>query len=1120
MADNCQQCGRQNDPSAKFCVDCGAQLRRVCHACSSLIDVQVKFCPECGKPQSNAAAENQTTSEADWQPSSERRQVTVMFLDLVGSTALSAQLDAEDWREMLLEYQAVSVRAIEDVGGKVSRYLGDGMMVYFGFPQALEDAQQRAARAALAILDAIEALNESRFAALGIKLKVRIGIDVGRVITGEMGAGSTRESMDIVGATPNIAARLESLAPADCILLSAAVAERIAGHFELKAWGRQSLKGIAEPIEVFQLLGAKEHVRAVRVPAADVIYTGRETELATLAESWREAVEQRQPKLAIVEGEAGMGKSGLLQLFLDHPSMVDEKTVIWACSVFDSDTPLIPVWRRLAEDFGLQPDETEAQTSARIDAGLSICAEAEREALATVAEALLEHIHGRIRKSEGKEGDGGAGRRELFRALNDCLRHRADPLLLVLEDAHWADPSTLDLVDRILRQGTDWAVMLLVLTRPNDKPPWADIEGPRLALGGLPSDDCEKIILRLSQGKPMERALVERIIDSTDGTPLFVEELTKSILESGKLEERMGRLVLPSEASEFEAPGSLLDLLTVRLDGLGPAKETAQTAAVIGRGFRQDALSHMTGLPVDQVQAHLETLLLSGIVSRRSDSVAARYFFRHALYQKVAYESLLRRRRLLLHSAYLAWLEANPVAKSALLREQLAFHSQRAGQDDVAVTYWIEAGENATAASASQEAVRHFESGLRLLRDMPSSAENKILTLRLSALLGGALMMSKGPGAPETRVAYDRALKLCEELPQTQWHFPIYWGWWRISANFNVMLKRAERLVEIAETMNDLEYKLQAHHCLWVNAYMVGDHKTVLAHTAVGFDLYAEGNFSQSGSLYGGHDPKICGLGEKALSLWLMGQADEAFDTVKICLSWAEELGHLGSQLHALDIAVMLYHFRSDLDDVARIAARLREISDRQELDDYRAKADIFDGWCKLQGGDAAAGSALLEEGVAAMRLIGSREDFPVYFAMVAESRLRQKKPKEAIQLLTEGLEVVTQEGVAYWAPEIHRLSAEALWALEGQDAKAVDDHLEKALQMAEAQGALALVLRTTISKAQLLQLRGQTAAGLAALAAVLDRFQEGEGTRDLVVARKLAADIAANIGSDSHELA
>ena len=580
-----------------------------------------------------------------------------------------------------------------------------------------------------------------------------------------------------------------------------------------------------------------------------------------------------------------------------------------------------------------------------------------------------------------------------------------------------------------------------------------------------------------------------------------------------------GRLVLPASASELEAPGSLLDLLTVRLDRLGAAKETAQTAAVIGRDFRLDALSHMSGNAQDQIQVHLEELVGGDMVSEIEGGDGSRCQFRHALYQKVAYESLLRRHRRALHGAYLAWLDANPVAKNALLREQLAFHSELAGQDEAAVAFWIEAGENATSASASQEAVRHFESGLRVLRRQPRTQENLVIALKLYALLGGALMMSKGPGAPETRAAYDRALKLCQTLPQTQWHFPVYWGWWRISENFNVMLGRAERLVQVAEDMNDPEFSLQAHHCLWVNAYMVGDHEKVLEEATVGLKLYEEGNFSQSGSLYGGHDPKICGLGEKALSFWLMGKADRAAETLKLCLDWADELGHLGSHLHALDIALMLYHFRYDLAAVGRIAARLRDISERNELDDYRAKADIFEGWRLIEVGERMRGSELLEEGLADMRVVGSREDFPVYFCMLAESHLRQGKTELASALLREGGIILAEEGADYWAPEIHRLTAEALAATKEPDLSEVDRHLERALDIARSQGALALELRAATSKARLIGARGQVASAHDTLFKVMDRFEEGLDSHDFRQAAALLASLSVGGDPDQHVL-
>ena len=584
----------------------------------------------------------------------------------------------------------------------------------------------------------------------------------------------------------------------------------------------------------------------------------------------------------------------------------------------------------------------------------------------------------------------------------------------------------------------------------------------------------------------------------TGGVPLFVEELTKSLLEDGKLVERRGRLVMADFAPDLDTPVTILDLLTARLDALGSAKVLAQVAAVIGRSFDQDALAFVSLRDRCLVRQDLDSLIRSDFLIEQEDTGKGCFEFRHALYQKAAYDSLLRSRRRQLHARYLDWLESEPDRKAATPSELLAFYSEQAGFLENAVQHWIEAGEAANRASASQEAVQHFEGGLRILEDLPETAENRLLSLRLLALLGGSLLMSHGPGAPETREIYQRAVALCEALPESPWHFPAYWGWWRVSENFTVMLKRAERLVAVAECMKEPEFGLQAHHCNWVNAFMVGDHETCLRHARKGLEIYEEGQFSELGSLYGGHDPKVCGLGETALSKWLIGQADQALDQAERCLAWADEIGHLGSRLHALDIAVMLHHYRRDAAAVEPLARELKNIGEKNELDDYRAKSLIFEGWCHADRGDLGRGLELLEEGLYVMREVGTREDFPVYFSMLAECHRKLGHGERALELLKEGLAVIEEEGVAFWAPEIYRHGAETLMATAPRDARLIDDYLRKAIEISRAQKALALELRAACTRARRLEGLGSQGEALVLLREVTGRFTEGWGTRDL----------------------
>ncbi len=1104
---DCPGCGGAIAENAKFCGDCGHKVREACSACGALVGLAVNFCPDCGSQQSAAPA-------ATPRRSGENRQVTVMFLDLVDSTKFSQQFDAEDWRQVLLSFQQASVAAIERFGGHVSSYMGDGMMVLFGYPVAQEDAPLRAALAGLDVLKQVASLNRDTLVSMGIAIKIRIGIHSGRVVAGEMGAGAIREELAIVGVVPNIAARLESMAPHDSVVVSADMKRLIATHFQFESLGEHELRGISEPMEVFRLVGplAEPAVARPAIDLAGLPLSGREAEVDELAAVWRELSERGDTRLVSIVGEPGIGKTGLIGLFLQVAAVAESQVAVLTCSAFDRDSSFGPVKRMIATDLGLGPEATPddvrrefGKQEPGLDGG-------------DVREALAGLFLVRPSQTGAAGGDSSAARRGLFRALQRYLSRSGGPILLILEDAHWADPSTVELVDRILRQSEGHSVMVLVVTRPFAAFPWNELSQRRIRLRGLSAAACEALIRRLTGGLPLERRLLDWIMTNTDGVPLFIEEMTKSLLEGGQVVQRQGRLELPGQVGDLETPATIQDLLTVRLDKLGSAKDLVQVAAVIGVTFDREALAFVSQRGPEEVGPDLENLVrLDFLIASSEEEGEVTYRFRHALYQKAAYDSLLRRRRQELHSRYLEWLERDPVSKLSVPSGQLAFHSERAGLLDQAARHWIAAGEVATSASAAQEAVRYLESAGRVLGELPDSAENQTLALQAQALLGGALIQAKGPGAVETQEAYRRALALCEGQSETPWHFPAYWGWWRTADNFTEMLRRAERLVAVAETMKEPEFGLQAHHCNWVNAFMVGDHETCLSHAERGLTIYEKGQFSQLGSLYGGHDPKVCSLGETALSKWLIGQANDSLEAIGRATAWAKELGHLGSRLHALDIAVMLHHYRRDPAAVLPLAQEMKAIGESNELDDYRAKSMIFEGWCRADGDDLEGGAALLDEGLRVMRDVGTREDFPVYFAALADCRTRLGHPDAAIELLDEGLAVIAEEGVAYWAAEIHRLSAEACMSRASPDPARVNAHLSLALKVARSQGALSLELRAAHSMARWLKAGGETAKALALLEETVGRFTQGRDTRDLVEAGAAIEALKAEVGPASH---
>ena len=366
-------------------------------------------------------------------------------------------------------------------------------------------------------------------------------------------------------------------------------------------------------------------------------------------------------------------------------------------------------------------------------------------------------------------------------------------------------------------------------------------------------------------------------------------------------------------------------------------------------------------------------------------------------------------------------------------------------------------------------------------------------------MLGSTLIITEGPGSPgQPAEVYDKALKLCEQaLPETKWHFPAYWGWWRISENFSVMLNRAERLVQVADHMDEPEFGLQAHHCNWANSFLVGDHQSVFDHAFTGLQIYENGHFGQIGSLYGGHDPKVCALGELAFSKWLTGYPDQARGYAVKNLEWGEESGHLGSRLHALDQVTMFYHYVRDVDMVRTYAHEMRILGKKNELEDYHAKGMIFDGWWQCDEGLTEAGMKEIETGMTIMREVGTKEDFPVYHCMLAEGYRALGDFEAAIATLEEGLNVMKREGVAYWSAELYRHYAETLADMAVEDDAWIEAHLNESLKIAKKQKARSLELRSTASFAKVLSRQGKHEQAHDMLNTILNWFSEGSDTKD-----------------------
>ncbi|GAB5376064.1 MAG: adenylate/guanylate cyclase domain-containing protein [Acuticoccus sp.] len=1002
-----------------------------------------------------------------------------MFADLVGSTTLSVQLDAEDLREVVRDYRTICAAEIESRGGMIQSFAGDGLLAYFGYPIAREDAARSAVEAGLAIAETLRVLDHPITTARGLPLAARMAVHTGRVLIGEIGSGEAREMHAVTGINPNLAARLEALAPHNGVVISDATRQLVKGAFRVESLGPQTLKGLPEPIEAFNVLGRNSRSSVLNNSAVRLF--GRDTELAALDAAWRAVRGGATRRIGIV-ADPGMGKSALATHFVSFAGIAGIHIVGFAGEVARRNSPFAALRQAIRKHLPTPDHGSDV-------AALATRFFADRPDAARHAETFRSILDGAV-------PDGAEGREAIYAALETWLNAARAPRLIVVEDGHWLDPSTFEMLDRVSRTSAP-SRLYLMLSRPQADTRWSEAEDLTLRLGRLSTEGCRALASAVA-GHPVETSLVARIEAATDGLPLYVEEFTKTLLESGAAAERRGTVRLVDSAMTLQTPGTLLDLITSRLDGLGSARELAQAAAVLGRRLQRSALAVVRETDIAALEPDIARLEQAAILlPLDADGLT----FRHALYQKAAYESLTRPARRVLHERFVAWLQAAPERWAAAPPEERGYHLEGCGRAYSAALEYVEAGHAANRASASLEAAIFFGRAREqfALSGEAADGETRLLT---QVLLAGALLSARGPGAKETRAAYDEALALAETVPESEWHLAAYWGWWRVSDTFATMAARAKFLLKASERMKGEEFRLQAMHCAWANAFAMGDIDASIRIARDGLTLYDKAGFAEQSTLYGGHDCKVCALGETALSTWLQGAGDGAAALADEAIAHAERIEHVGSLMHGLDIAVMVHHYRRDGPAVGRVAERLAHLGAVHDLEEYRAKGEIFLGWRDVDAGAVEAGLRRIEKGFGILQEVCTPEDFPVYQCMRADAFCRLGAPQKALDALGEGRAVIVAQGVAFWAAEIARQEAAAELARDNPDLGAVAASLREAREIAISQNALALELRTALTALAFARREGRVEAASADVERVLTRFAPGTTGRDLDEAR------------------
>lgn len=1027
----------------------------------------------------------------------ERRQLTVMFADLVGSTELSQRLDPEDLREINRAYQDAATAGIEKYDGYVAKYMGDGVLAYFGYPRAHEDDAERALHAGLELAASVPKLET------GVALAVRIGVASGLVVVGDtIGKGASQESA-VVGETPNLAARLQGIAEPNTVVLSAATQRLVGGRFDLEALGLQTLKGIEQPVLAYRAVVARAVSRFDAASERGLTpLVGRDEELEMMLRRWRLAVDG-EGQVVLLSGEAGVGKSRIVRAVQDSLDEASTDQALYFCSSYHQSSAFHPVIEQLERAIRIGPGQTPRERFAALETllgelGLDI------DGTAPLFGALLSIPY------EGIYPPLDLTPEQLRLSTLDLLVETVEamaarlPTLFVVEDAHWIDPSTQDFLTHLIKRVRNSRVLVVVTHRPEYRPPWTDdSDATTLALNNLDRQDSVALVTKIAEGQGLSQSTVDEIINRTDGVPLFIEETTAMLLDSGFVSERDGSDFLAADATTSGIPATLQDLLMERLDRLGRAKEVAQLAAVIGRSFNVDLLKAVSSQNELALEQELARLVQSGLIYARM-GVESYYEFKHALVRDAAYESLLRRDRQKFHRRIATALMEDADDNPPL--ELLARHFEEGGQSDKAAQYWRQAGERALGRFAHVEAISDFRRALAALESLPADSEWFRFELETLTLLGPSLMFVLGQGASEVEQTYARGLELGEQLNDPRASFTSAWGLWRSHfgrGNMKAARDYALKCQEVSAGTTDPVESLGTAFALGATYLFNGDCFPAAPHLKDSIKLYRRMEDKRPLAEFG-QDPGLSSLAYLAWALWSLGFPDQAVTPCEEAVQLARDTGKPVLIAVATGFAGLTYSMRRDIPRLIEYAEESLSICERHEFRQWAAMSNIMLGYAYSHRGDHIRATALAEDGLNEKMAMGSYIGLPWFCYLTAEVYVAADQLREALEVSQRGIEFASRGAERFFESECLRMQALVLAKDPDLKREEAEMHFNDALQLARGQKAKTFELRTSVGFARFLDEQGARGRARELLSPIYESFTEGFDTRDLKEAKAL----------------
>ena len=1043
-------------------------------------------------------------------PEAERRQLTILFTDLVDSTKLSGQLDPEDYREVVRAYQTACAKVTERLECHIAQTLGDGLLIYSGYPVAHENDAERAVRVGLGILDAMKTLNERLEQGKGIQIAVRVGIHTGTVVVGEVGAGTRPEQLAL-GEVPNIAARLQGLADPDTVVISAATYRLIEGYFECEVLGEQDLRGVSQPVVVYRVWHESGIQNRLDLASRRGLtpLVGREQEVGLLLDRWEQAT-NRQGQVILLSGEAGIGKSRLVQVLKDH--IADEPHTRLECrsSPYFTNSALYPIIEMVQGALRFQTDDTPEQKLEKLKENLSQYHQPLEETVplfgALLSVPIPEDCYPPLNLTPQGQ------RQKTLEAILAIMLEQAEwqSVLFILEDLHWADPTSLELLNLIIDQTPTASICVLLSCRPTFQPPWNSRSYlTQMTLNRLSRNQIERVAEHVAGGKKLPTDVLQQIVEKTDGVPLFVEEMTKAILESRALQDIDGQYELSGPLTSLNIPATLQDSLMARLDRLVTAKAVVQYAAVLGRRFSYELLQAVSQLDEATLQRELSRLVEAELVYQRGLPPQATYTFKHALIQDTAYQSLLRSTRQGYHRRIAEVLTEQFPETVETQPELLAYHFTEAGLHEQAVGYWQQAGEKAIQRSANAEAISHLNKGLELLKTLPDTLDRTQQELTLQRMLGVALLATKGFGAREVEHAYARARELCQRVGDTQQVFPVLfglWGFYHTAADLQTAREIAEQLLTLAQPQHDSQDLVAAHFAYGNTLHRLGEFVSARCHLEQGIALYDPQQHRSHVLLYG-QDPGMSCLGFTAMVMWLLGYPDQASQLSTELVTMAQDVSDPFSLAYALNLAGRLLVFRREWHLVQEQSEATLTRSTEQGFAFHLAAGETMRACALTMQHPTKEGVAQIHQGLTARQTIGLKAGFP-WLAILADVRGKVGQTEEGLTALSEALTLMDTTRERLYEAEVHRLTGELLLAQSPDNHQEAESCFHNAIAIAQNQSAKSWELRAATSLAHLWQSQGKRQEAYNLLAPVYEWFTEGFDTADLKDAKALLDEL------------